>query len=618
MAKKVQTQTGARAIRAIFEDQRRSLEDEKPPEWQDPHLPRDGVLPGKWPGHPFAALPPDCPIKVIGFDVEGATWCLTSLGYLRKIEKFDATTIAGLFSPYTDFLQWAWPAWGEMKIIEDGVEKKKQVIKRIEVQQCALAIQTEAGRKTVFDAHTQHRGRGGWEDSQGNFLWHSGGWLWKSENNKLIRARPAMHEKFLYTRDRSTIEPWSAPVTADESPARRILDDLKTWNWQRPYLDPLLVVGWLATAIMGGALKARPIVFTTGGKGVGKSTMHELVRNTLDGMVTSAVDTTAAGIYQKARHDALPFLVDELESKPGSHKSQSVIELARVAYTGGDIARGGADHEGTTFRMHSSFFFSAINPPPMGSQDKSRMAILNLSRLDKSDGIGRKLLASIETDGRMLLRQVLDGWREFQDRLLPDYWQILQAQGLDSRGIDTYGTLLASAELLVGPEAMEDCGLAVTDQNRLGEIVMEATALERNEDIDNWHRCMNILLDSTIDAWRDGIKPTIGSVCERLLMGEYDLQPTRERLALVNLGMTNKDHVSGNYCLAVPKDGPMLAHLFAGTEFHQSVWFDALKQAPPYIVRRGDGSKHKFKIGGVTKHCLLIDLTEFQKHTSDI
>jgi hypothetical protein len=64
----------------------------------------------------------------------------------------------------------------------------------------------------------------------------------------------------------------------------------------------------------------------------------------------------------------LPFLVDELESKAGSSKNQSVIELARVAYTGGDISRGGADHEGTTFKMNSSFMFSAINPPPMGAQ----------------------------------------------------------------------------------------------------------------------------------------------------------------------------------------------------------------------------------------------------------
>jgi hypothetical protein len=105
----------------------------------------------------------------------------------------------------------------------------------------------------------------------------------------------------LYTRGKPTIEPWHEPVAADESPAKRILDDLATWNWQRPYLDPVLVLGWIASSLMGGALKARPIVFTTGGHGVGKSTLHELITNTLQGVVNTAVDTTAAGIYQKAK-----------------------------------------------------------------------------------------------------------------------------------------------------------------------------------------------------------------------------------------------------------------------------------------------------------------------------
>ncbi|WP_189553583.1 hypothetical protein, partial [Mesorhizobium sp. M8A.F.Ca.ET.021.01.1.1] len=136
----------------------------------------------------------------------------------------------------------------------------------------------------------------------------------------------------------------------------------------------------------------------------------------------------------------------------------------------------------------------AINAPPMGAQDKSRMAILNLSRLDKKNGIGRKVVLKAETDGRMMLRQIMDGWRDYNDRLLVNYWEALAAQGLDARAIDTFGTLLAAAELLVGPAALEDIGLPVTDHERLGEIVAAATAIERNENLDNWHKCLDILM----------------------------------------------------------------------------------------------------------------------------
>jgi len=611
MAKKT-TQTGTRAIRAHFETARRQIEAEKPVVDPDPHLSRDGIRPGLWEGAPHDRMPPDCPVHVIGRDAQGTVWVLTATGHLRAVEKWDMPMLVDLFAPYVNYLFWAWPAWGKKKYVdEDGQPQEEPRIMRVEKDKVATCLINQAARRPDFDPQTQHRGRGGWQDKAGQFIWHSGSWMWMSNGKTLDRARPAEHDGFLYTRQPSTIEPWDMPVEQEESPALRILEDLRTWKWERPYLDPVLCLGWIATALMGGALKARPIVFTGGGAGVGKSTLHELIRNVLEGAVFAAVDTTAAGIYQRVKHDALPILVDELENKPGSTKAQSVIELARVAYTGGDIARGGADHEGTTFKMHNSFLFSAINPPPMTEADKSRMAILNLARLDASDGVGRKVSVAIETDGRMLLRQIMDGWTDFRGRLLQDWWDTLHQQGLDSRAIDTYGTLLAAAELLVGPAVLEEIGLPVTEQRKLGEIIAAATALERGERLDNWHKCVNRLLDSTIEQWRDGVKPTVGGVVEAVEKNELSLPFARERLQLVNLGMRDRGDPGQGYCLAVPNDGPLLQKIFADTEWQRSGWFGALKQAPQDVVLRNEGNKQKVKINGSTKHCLLIDMAAF-------
>lgn len=628
--KKAKTQTGRKAIRAIFEDAKADLEDTKrlnfapdPNEMRyDPAFPEEGIRPGKWEGYPDNGMPPYCPFRVVGRDVDGVVYCVTATGHLRQVTRFDDITLADLAAPLTNDAMHAWPAWSKPKV-EKNEDGEATIIPprvvRLETKTAARAIINEAARLPDFSPKDQHRGRGGWENKNQEFLWHSGKYLWKSEGSRLIASDPTLYDGFLYTRQRPSIEPWRQSVSTEESPAQRIIQDLKTWKWARPYLDPVLTLGWIVTAFMGGALKARPIIFTTGGAGVGKSTLHELIKNVLDGAVLSTVETTAAGIYQQVKQDSLPIMVDELESKAGSNKAQSVIELARVAYTGGDILRGGQDHDGTTFTMRSAFMFSAINPPPMKTQDKTRMAVMNLSALDKTDGIGRKMNVSLDTDGRMILRQIMDGWKDFNARLMPSYWDVLRGQGLDSRAIDTFGTLLAAAELVIGEKGMIDCGLPVNDDEHLGQLIMSATALERAERVDNWHACLSHLMQSTIDAWKGGEKQTVGGVLEllRATDARLDLTNARERLACANLGLRDRGSPVHGYCLAIPKDGPMLKKIYAGEIWQDSVWWDALQQAPSSIVIR-NSDKQKVKINGDTKHCLLIDLDAFDKYASEL
>lgn len=620
---KAQTQTGSKAIRAVFADAKRADEEAREllAHDPDPNLPRDGINPGQWIGAPFDNMPPNCCIDVIGRDAEGVVYCKGATGLLHRIERWDMPALTNLFAPRLNSLMYWWPGFGKKKITdpETGETTEKLVVNRVERDKCMMAIINEAARRPLFDPNRQHRGTGGWQDGQGHFVWHAGGWLWRHDGKKLEKARPALHDGFLYTRQAATIDPWQESVSIEESPARRLLDDLRTWNWQRPYLDPLLVIGWIATAFMGGALKARPIIFTTGGAGVGKSRLHELVRSALDGVVVTSVNTTAAGIYQRVKQDSRPVMVDELENKAGSTRAESVIELARVAYTGGDISRGGQDHEATTFTARNSFFFSAIIPPPMGAQDKTRMAMLNLNALDRPGRSGRDMQLKPETDGRMLLRQVMDGWQDFQGRLLPDYASILGEHGLSARAIDTYGTLLAAAQLLVGEEAMEDCGLEVTSANRLGEVIASATAGERTENLEHWHKVVDALLQSTIDKWTGGEKPSVGSVVEEVLLDRWDTKAALERLQLLNLWIGRKPEISPTaVLLGVPMDGPMLQRVFADTDFQKGGWYAALKTGPRGVVHQGLGNLQKCKINGSTKQCLLVDLAAFNSYAEKL
>lgn len=631
---KARTQTGRTAIRALWEDAQAQADDEAETLAQpldpmqpryDPQDPERPIGARQWPGYPDRKWPPKwmCPVEVIGRDAAtGLLYCLTATGHLRAIDRFDDKVIGDVFAPRIDDAKYLWPAWSKPKQVFNTATQETETvparIERVESKTAMWAFQNEAARRGDFNPSKQHRGRGGWrigEAMKPAMLWHSGRWLWTVENGKLLRIAPTMVDGFLYTRQEPTVEPWRAPVTAEESPAQRILSHLKSWRWARPYLDPLLVTGWLGVAIMGAALNVRPHIFATGGFGIGKSTLHELLQHALAGMMLEFANTTAASIYQHLKQDCLPVLLDELEKSEKKSQSDDVIGIMRIAYSGGKLGRGGAEGVPSDYTARSAFFGAAINPPKMDSQDKSRMAVLNLRKLDIAPGAARARFNMMAEDGRMLLRQCLDGFGALASGGIDYYWQALSEQGLNARACDTYATLLASCQMLVGPKAMEECGLDVADHKRLGEVVLDATALERLETMEHWHKCLQWLLDSPIAEWKGGERPIVGQViADTDSEGKLDIKYARERLAAANLGLCERGHVAGRgYLLAVPRDGPALQAIFRATDYNNSAWWDILKQAEGVVLSFNDVPKGKdmVKIAGTAKRCLLVDLDAY-------
>ncbi|WP_062222231.1 hypothetical protein [Aureimonas sp. D3] len=560
-------------------------------------------------------MPPDCPVKVLGHNGE-VTYCVSVSGQLMEITKWDFPVLARLFGRRLNYAYWAWPAKASPGKDENG-DPLPAVVKRLERDKAVACLIAEGDRKGLFDPKDRVRGRGGWRDKSGRFIWHSGGSLWTVDRNTLVEEEPGESEGHLYTKAPEVQVPWGEPVTLATSPAHRLLKQLQTWSWGRPTIDPILFLGWFATAYMGGALAWRPIVFTTGGAGVGKSTLHGIIQRLFDTSLHATADTTAAGIYQRVKQDSLPVTVDELENKPGSTKATAVIELARLAASGARLYRGGADHEGVDFQARSSFLFSAINPPPLGVQDKSRMAILNLSRLDANKKA--MSLDMFEHDGRMILRQVMDGFVDFDTKLLPEWKRALHDNGLDARAQDTYGTLLAAAQMLLGDEAMCEAGLDVTEMTRVGEMIADATADDRAEQTDNWQACIEHLLASTIDAWRSGERPTIGGVIEDLQQRDVGLvfSEAQSRLKAAGLGLKDRGKCCEGYALAIPGKGPALEKIYADTIWRGGVWFAALRQGPEHVVLRRPKNEHNMTLNRSTLYCQLIDLDAFTKHTAE-
>ncbi len=601
-------QTGTKGIRAIFADARDTLDRRQPALDPPPEIERDGIRAGLWPGAPVERMPPDCPVIPLGIDGK-RSWFVDSAGQLIGVDasEWGKKILTQLFALRPNYLYWAWPRWSQPS------KSRPAMINGLEVDDAHACLIKAASERGLFDATESVRGRGGWCDKAGRFIWHSGDRLLTVEGKRLRAAPTGTVDGVFYPRRPAVLEPWQEPVGPDDSPVHQLLGAFRTWSWERPALDPVLLIGQIGAGFLGGALPWRPTLFATGDKGVGKSRLQGIIKELYGNAVHASADTTAAGIYQRVRQDSLPVAVDELEADPDSRKTRGVIELARLAASGAMMFRGGAEHEGVQFRAINCFFFSSINMPPVRPQDRSRMAILNLARLDparmSADAFGALDFAVV---GRMLLRALMDAWPRFQGTF-DDWRAVLRTAGLDGRAQDTYGVLLAVADLLLGHEAMEAAGLPVTDAGRLGRAIADATADERAEQEDNWRACLEHMLSSTIDAWKGGEKPIVGLVLHQLEAGVMEPGQARAQLGAAGLGIVERD---GRWQLAVPQKGPLLERLLAGQVWAGGVWTGALRQGPPDVVLRSEGPAAVVKINRVACRCLLVDLVAFDRLVS--
>lgn len=622
-------------IRAAFEDAKRDLQGRRelrdPPREQPRSFKIKGedveFLPGKWPGAPFDRLPPDCPVIPLGYSGL-ITYFVNSRGNMIEVaaNEWGDNLITLLFAETPHYKYWAWPRFG--KPLEDpktGAMLPPK-INGMDIRGAKECLIKAAVLRGTFDPLKHVRGRGGWTTREaGEFLWHAGDRIYRVRGQKLDAAPPGEIDGMFYPAGAPILAPWSEPVTAETSPAARLLQDLRTWNWERPEIDPILALGQIGVCFAGGALKWRAHTFVTGDRGTGKTTLKGVVTALLGSAIHSTTETSAAGIYQRLERDCLPVAVDELENRADASRPQAIIDLARVASSeDGFIFRGGTDHKAVTFTISSAFFFFAINPPPMEASDRSRMAILNLHRLKPMDD-GRDPVIDADADGRMLLRQIMQGWADYGRKL--EAWRAaLWRGGLDSRGQDTYGTLLAMAHLLLGDVIMSDAGFDLGEPEIAGKRVGRLTAEERAEQTDNWRDCVDRMLNHLITDWKSGEKPTIGHVMEQLETGLFDVKAANDRLNLVGLaarqegpdGKPCEIAIGARHLLAVPvRPSQGINRIFDGTKFQNGGWNTALRQAPGHVVVRDRRGGQNVKINRATTRVLWLDLAAYDRETRE-
>lgn len=631
-----------------------------------PTLPRRGdkgqdIAPQKFASSPRnwtpnnLGLPSEETCPVIPLGIEGdVKHLIDSDGQLRNWTKsdFNQAGLADLFSAMPNYPKFYWPRHGKVRKGDDD-KPLPPPIDSFKADDVRDVLFLSCSRKGLWSPSDKLRGRGMWPTRTG-IIFHAGEelWVFDADKGRMTAKETGLYEGYFYPRYPGLPAPWTQPIDAADNPVRELVAMLRSPAWARPEIDPVLLLGWLGVAYLGGALDWRSAALLLGDKGTGKSTLQDDFKLLFGDALFHSSDTTAAGIYNSMRTDSRPIAIDELEPTATSQKVQQVVTLMRDASSGALGWRSSSDGTTRSFQMRSAFLFSAINNPLNQAQDLSRVAVLRMMPLPKDlppkppidpDSLGRKMLA-------ILMRE----WpRFYPTREL--YMGALKAGGHDARGQKTYGTLLAAADCLLGAELADELGIKVSatlegQENSAGlawwQEHLSVEALPEIEDAQaNWLLCLKAILSTQIEAHRNGHRPTAGQIVADLEVGElsgaedeakYTRAQAMRDLAAGGLGIVHADvaidklagalkcdfktaaatiglaHDDG-WLLAVPSGHPQLRRLMRETNWANGSWKDALRQCPVPGIVLTDKRINRVMVGGVQERCTLIVMNRYRK-----
>lgn len=595
-------------------------------------------------------LDPSCPVRPLGImsDVSGTQKCyyLDINGQLVGLEagnRHGKNSMIALFGMQSDWLEVHFPQWSKPVTEYDRSTKTHTIIKPSEIvgfdqAEASRALIEDCVRKGIFDPAGKMRGRGAHSLTGGGLVVHCG------DQVLAVRARvtgdiddrwhwqaPGIYDGHVYTAAAPIPRPHHEPVNTKA--AEKLLALFMTWRWKRALLDPRFLLGWIACAMVGGALDWRPNIWITGGRGTGKSTLNgegKVLHQLFGGGLMTTAEASAAAIRQTLKNSTVPVLFDEIEASEDNRRVNEIVALARVASSGATVHRGGQDHQAHEFKLRSCFQFSSINIPALQPQDRSRLGILELMPFAPGDLPPVLEDYRLPTLGRHLQRRMVDGWPRFEETLRR-FKRALAMVGHDNRACDQFGALLAGADLLLNDEVPDDEEVAhwagLCRPERMAEV-SEATPDEQ--------QCLIHILTSMVQARGGDEREALGSWIGRAvaaavtpLMGDAAAnEKTTDRLQQIGLKLVNAKYhqeerdVRGEIVkssrwgaesympgvpgyLAVAGSHQALAALFAGTRWQSGVWRQALAR-----TAAGGGAVDgvKVKFGKMSLTSVLVPL----------
>lgn len=569
-------------------------------------------VPEQWDG---LGLPDGCPVRAVGLQ---KTTCifLDALGQLIEAgpRELGQAHLSIYFAGDIDYLARWWPYWNAGGVWIESKFTPEKVQRSIQ-RACA-----EAG---VWNDMNRVRGRGAWRCSDGSLLLNCGDVL-VVEGEVM---QPDVYDGAVYPAGAPIMRPLARgslilPAHHENSAGPTLLRMFKTWNWRRGALDARLYLGALVCGFLGGALHWRPSLWVTGESGSGKTTLQTLRRDIAGGWSLNAEDASSSGIATFLGFDAIGVSLDEQENSQDNRKLMQMVELMRLSASGSLKIRGSSNHSGHAFSSRNSFIASSINPAPLKGQDMSRMARLELDVLPKSAAVPRWTRAEAARWGAELLRRCMDQWKRFDDTLA-EYQEDLRGLGHDQRGQDTFGVLLACADLVLGEECLLTKGWD-PDRDAIWDALDVKAMPEYADKMLSHQAALQHLLTSRPRDWKTPGPGSIGGALAAFMRArsegahrrgeEGHLDHINALLAHAGLAVhvARDGPFEGRWSLHVPNQHVALSPLFEQTDFRSEAstvggWIGALKRAPPGVVWCSP-KDNRYRIDGMQLRGVLVNI----------
>lgn len=570
-------------------------------------------------------LPAGCPVTALGIHGD-VYWYLDALGQLRSLKAKDHSrlNIQALFGEgAADYLRRHWASLKKVASIEPGGMVEKWIVTGWKPELVAESLMAQAAKAGVWSPQDRVRGTGAWPGKDGGIILHLGdALLCVDKTGRQWEEAPGLVDGYVYPSGRRGLRPADrAQPAGNGGPAAALKKLFTCWTLERGEVDAHLMLGVSVAAMIAGALPRRPVHWTTGGYGTGKSALQDAQRWLHGpGGALQTADGTAAGIRQALKYSSFPIWIDEAEAREDNRKLAALLELARSAHTGAMAVRGGSDHENATFNLYSVVGFSSILMPPMKPQDMSRMLVFRLGPLPtgaKAPDITEDKMATI---GRQLLRRIIDRWSAFPETLTA-YRGAMERAGHVARGQDVFGTTLALAHLAL----QDDEPHAEYDLDRWTALLPASSIAEAQPDADEYS-CITHLMTSQVEDPNDRKRLTVADWV-RMAVAEAGSNHTATEHADIAARMDKAQAVLGGVglrvhrqhlvpYLAVANQSTGLNRLMQGTHWHSAadtkgVWVQTLERLPGATRPEpgADGKPKKLRIGGYPSRALLVPVS---------
>ena len=204
-------------------------------------------------------LPPGCPVEPLGI-LQQIHYYLDEQRQLIGLDpqKHGKTHILALFGRKSNLCNEFWP-----RLSDKTDQFGNPIITGWKPEVAAQSLMRACAMQGIFDPQGKVRGTGAHRSDDGELILHCGDKIYITGIQSGY-ADPGLIEGYVYPA--GPARPRPDPNEQDTAAGELLLLKQRAWNWARPIVDPMLLLGWIGCAFVGGALDWRPHAHGVGAK----------------------------------------------------------------------------------------------------------------------------------------------------------------------------------------------------------------------------------------------------------------------------------------------------------------------------------------------------------------